>query len=116
MSRHLKTVTDAEWEDLQDRLLAWLEQTDISGSRVSEYNLYRALDEEREKVQGAVELVAAPVGGDVRRRHLVHLCERCGVAGPVVGTVSTEDLPWMCAGCAAELRGAVRPASRRKWS
>lgn len=116
MPRHLRTVTDAEWEDLQDRLLAWLEQTDISGSRASEYNLYRALDGEREKVQGAVELVAEPVGSEVRSRHLVHLCERCGVAGPVVGTLSTEELPWMCAGCEAALSGAARIASRRKWS
>jgi len=116
MSRHLSTVTDTEWEDLQDRLLAWLEQTNISGSRAPDYSLFRALDAELEKVQGAVERVAAPVGGDVRRRHLVHLCERCGVAGPVVGTLSTEELPWMCAGCAAALAGAARIASRRKWS
>jgi len=53
MARHLGSVTDDEWEDFLDHVVAWLARHDIAGSIAAQYNLYDALDDEREKAKRA---------------------------------------------------------------
>ncbi len=51
MARHLKDVTDEEWAELTEAVLAWLVRHKVAGSIAHEYSLYNALDDEREKSQ-----------------------------------------------------------------
>lgn len=60
MSRHLETVTDAEWHDLHERLVEWLTFHKVAGSALG-YSLYRAIDDERVKAQAANSRYAAQV-------------------------------------------------------
>jgi hypothetical protein len=48
-SGHLGTVSDRDWDLLHAALHRWLQRVQVSGSIASDYSLYRAIDDEREK-------------------------------------------------------------------
>ena len=76
MAKHLQSVTDDEWEDLHDHVVAWLVRHNVAGSIACEYNLYDALDDEREKAQGSGEGDPARVN-PACRHPLGECCDGC---------------------------------------
>lgn len=49
--RHLGDVSDADWELLMETVTEWLVRVDVPGSIAYEYDLYRALHDERALAQ-----------------------------------------------------------------
>ncbi len=49
MARHLRDVSDDEWEELHAALVEWLVLNRVAGSIAKDYSLYEALDRERER-------------------------------------------------------------------
>ena len=51
MARHLREVSDVEWEALIQALVTWLQRHKVAGSIAMDYSLYQALDDERDKAR-----------------------------------------------------------------
>lgn len=68
MARHLKDVTDPEWERLMHALVAWLKRENVAGSIAHDYSLYNALDDERSRAKDAPRRAAR-----LRRQELAEL-------------------------------------------